>query len=437
MTRQNLKKQLAKAIVSVLLSTSFVLTGCAQDTTQLQTQPSAEATQPVTQAQTTPAERLGLAGYPFIPGAIDWINVAIQNGGQTTYVPYSYLIGAQVTQRFQNNKLIYENLEPVENNITYVTDEQDFYTIPFKVEKLPETITADYIVSDSIIADTLLSMTLSLPDIQDGLGDKVRDLSPIKNDYASIELAPNSNNLVVQSFANNSPNFLQNNTDIITTTEFIEQLSQQGLSGFQLLANSSNISLRSLQPATQSEATEQQDSQNTDSQFTNELLLLADQSLWGDLLLAQLEYYELYQKDFVIRYAPNDPDNKSSNINEWKINNYDIDLWFCNRDTQETFKYTIITTHDNNVYNDNRAIVTGLWTDNLNETEFSRLVKAIYLDKSEQVDNVALSSSLESFGYSAQNTDITEDYELSYYHVIRRPSQPSTVGAEADEPAQQ
>ena len=437
MTRQNLKKQLAKAIVSVLLSTSFVLTGCAQDTTQLQTQPSAEATQPVTQAQTTPAERLGLTGYPFIPGAIDWINVAIQNGGQTTYVPYSYLIGAQVTQRFQNNKLIYETLEPVENNITYVTDEQDFYTIPFKVEKLPETITADYIVSDSIIADTLLSMTLSLPDIQDGLGDKVQDLSPIKNDYASIELAPNSNNLVVQSFANNNPNFLQNNTDIITTTEFIEQLSQQGLSGFQLLANSSNTSLRSLQTATQSEATEQQDSQNTDSQFTNELLLLADQSLWGDLLLAQLEDYELYQKDFVIRYAPNDPDNKSSNINEWKINNYDIDLWFRNRDTQETFKYTIITTHDNNVYNDNRAIVTGLWTDNLNETEFSRLVKAIYLDKSEQADNVALSSSLESFGYSTQNTDTNEDYELSYYHVIRRSSQPSTVGAEADEPAQQ
>lgn len=437
MTRQNLKKQLAKAIVSVLLSTSFVLTGCAQDTTQLQIQTSAEATQPVTQAQTTSAERLGLTGYPFIPGAIDWINVAIQNGGQTTYVPYSYLIGAQVTQRFQNNKLIYETLEPVENNITYVTDEQDFYTIPFKVEKLPETITADYIVSDSIIADTLLSMTLSLPDIQDGLGDKVQDLSPIKNDYASIELAPNSNSLVVQSFANNNPNFLQNNTDIITTTGFIEQLSQQGLSGFQLLANSSNTSLRSLQPATQSEATEQQDSQNTDTQFTNELLLLADQSLWGDLLLAQLEDYEIYQKDFVIRYAPNDPDNKSSNINEWKINNYDIDLWFRNRDTQETFKYTIITTHDNNVYNDNRAIVTGLWTDNLNETEFSRLVKAIYLDKSEQVDNVALSSSLESFGYSAQNTDITEDYELSYYHVIRRTSQPSTVGVEADEPAQQ
>ena len=437
MTRQNLKKQLAKAIVAVLLSTSFVLTGCAQDTTQLHTQPSAEATQPVTQAQTTSAERLGLTGYPFIPGAIDWINVAIQNGGQTTYVSYSYLIGAQVTQRFQNNKLIYETLESVENNITYVTDEQDFYTIPFKVEKLPETITADYIVSDSIIADTLLSMTLSLPDIQDGLGDKVRDLSPIKNDYTSIELAPNSNSLVVQSFANNNPNFLQNNTDIITTTEFIEQLSQQGLSGFQLLANSSNTSLRSLQPATQSEVTEQQDSQNIDSQFTNELLLLADQSLWGDLLLAQLEDYELYQKDFVIRYAPNDPDNKSSNINEWKINNYDIDLWFRNRDTQETFKYTIITTHDNNVYNDNRAIVTGLWTDNLNETEFSRLVKAIYLDKSEQADNVALSSTLESFGYSAQNTDTNEDYELSYYHVIRRPSQPSTVGAEADEPAQQ
>ena len=293
MTRQNLKKQLAKAIVAVLLSTSFVLTGCAQDTTQLQTQTSEESTQPVTQAQTTSAERLGLTGYPFIPGAIDWINVAIQNGGQTTYVPYSYLIGAQVTQRFQNNKLIYETLEPVENNITYVTDEQDFYTIPFKVEKLPETITADYIVSDSIIADTLLSMTLSLPDIQDGLGDKVRDLSPIKNDYASIELAPNSNSLVVQSFANNNPNFLQNNTDIITTTEFIEQLSQQGLSGFQLLANSSNTSLRSLQPATQSEVTEQQDSQNTDSQFTNELLLLTDQSLWGDVLLAQLEDYEV------------------------------------------------------------------------------------------------------------------------------------------------
>ena len=159
--------------------------------------------------------------------------------------------------------------------------------------------------------------------------------------------------------------------------------------------------------------------------------------MWGDLLLAQLEYYELYQKDFVIRYAPNDPDNKSSNINEWKINNYDIDLWFRNRDTQETFKYTIITTHDNNVYNDNRAIVTGLWTDNLNETEFSRLVKAIYLDKSEQADNVALSSSLESFGYSTQNIDTNADYELSYYHVIRRTSQPSTVGAEADEPAQQ
>lgn len=327
--------------------------------------------------------KLSLSEHPFIPGAVDWINLAIQRGGNTTYVAYSDLIGMKVIQELSNGKLVSETVKPDAYETIWDSDGTQVSML-YLVTKTMDGIEAKFGAGNPETRKELVSTLNQTP------YEETEVPSYMDTDTITVNLE--------------APENLSDQRDFITTSECLEGLVGQGFSGFQQLVNTTGQDFYTIQVS-------EQDSSET--QKTNEVVLLKDENEWGELLQAQLADYELFEKEYTIRYAPEEIENKSLSINDWIINNYDVTLRFRNKTTGEGFDFGIIMNNDQNIYSDNRSVVTFLTSESLNEEEFERLIKAVYWDGAE---THTLTTGETGYGFPKDKAD----GKMEYYHLIYR-----------------